>query len=188
MNGQEPPRWLQQTLLLFLRPRDRETIAGDLLEEYREEKLPSLGYRRANRWYRRQIISFACVQIWGGSILKQLLMSVCCFTIVAGIWLGVMENVLRHDGFRGRSAVAACIAVQSLGTLVLILLSGRSLFRVAVVWGAVAITLLGGSAFLNNMRTNHFEGFAFLISLVLIVQGVLTFVTLFRISRDIQPS
>ncbi|MBV9678786.1 MAG: hypothetical protein JO185_20790 [Acidobacteriaceae bacterium] len=186
MNRQEPPLWLQRALLLLLRPRDRETVSGDLLEEYRQEKLPFLGSARANHWYGRQVMSFASIQILGGPVLKQLLISVCCFSIMAGIWLGVMENVLRHDGYRARSVVAACIVVQSLGTLLLILLSGHSVFRITIMLGAAAIILVGGSAFLNNMRSNHFEGFAFLISLALMIQGVLTFITLLHIHRHMQ--
>ena len=188
MNRQEPPLWLQRTLLLLLRPRDRETVSGDLLEEYREAKLPILGSARANYWYLRQVVSFVSIPILGRPILKQLLISVCCFTVLAGIWLGVMENVLRHDGYGGRSVIAACIVAQSLGTVLLLLFSGGSVFRVAIVLGAVAITLLGVSAFLSNMQANHFEGYAFLISLALMIQGVLTLLTLFRMRHYAQPS
>lgn len=188
MNRQEPPLWLQRTLALLLHPRDRETISGDLLEEYREAKLPSLGPIRANCWYLRQVMSFVSIQILGGLVMKQLLVSVCCFSVIAGIWLGVMENILRHSGYQQRSVVAACIAIQGLGTLLFILLSGGSAFRMAILLGAGAITLVGGSAFLSNMQANHFEGFAFIISLALMIQGVLTFLNLFRMHHHIQPS
>lgn len=57
MNPQTPPSWLERLLLWLLTSRDRETISGDLLEEYREEQLPRFGRARANYWYARQLIS-----------------------------------------------------------------------------------------------------------------------------------
>jgi hypothetical protein len=49
-----PPRWAEYVLRLVLKPRDRDTISGDLLEEYREVALPTLGPLRANVWYVKQ--------------------------------------------------------------------------------------------------------------------------------------
>jgi hypothetical protein len=46
-------------LRFVVRERDRETIPGDLLEEYQEAVLPARGYFRADLWYLRQIFSFA---------------------------------------------------------------------------------------------------------------------------------
>ncbi len=178
MNPEAPPGWLERMLLLFLNSRDRETISGDLLEEYREEKLPGLGSRRANYWYLRQLISFAFIQVIGGPILKQLLMLLCVFTVAAGVWLGAMENILKHQGYAGRSVIAACIAVQSLATLLVVLLRGGPAFRNLVLLGAAAMVLLGGSAILRLLKAQHFEGFVLIIGTALVVQGVLTVATL----------
>ena len=49
-----PPRWAESLLRTMLRPQDRETVSGDLLEEYRQSIVPALG-ARANRWYVRQV-------------------------------------------------------------------------------------------------------------------------------------
>ena len=54
-----PPRWAENMLRWVLRERDRETIPGDLLEEYQEVVLPARRRFRANLWYLRQILSFA---------------------------------------------------------------------------------------------------------------------------------
>jgi hypothetical protein len=54
-----PPRWAENLLRFVLRERDRETIPGDLLEEYQEVVLSAQGQFRANLWYLRQILSFA---------------------------------------------------------------------------------------------------------------------------------
>ena len=51
-------RWADFVLRLFLKPRDRETISGDLLEEYREVVRPDRGPILARLWYLRQVASF----------------------------------------------------------------------------------------------------------------------------------
>ena len=53
-----PPLWMEKLLYMFVEARDRDTIAGDLLEEYREVVLPARGRLRAQTWYLRQVISF----------------------------------------------------------------------------------------------------------------------------------
>ena len=52
-----PPRWADALLRLCLRPRDRDTVTGDLLEEYREVVLPTRGRLRAVLWYLRHLVS-----------------------------------------------------------------------------------------------------------------------------------
>lgn len=49
-----PPRWAESLLRMMLKPGDRDSISGDLLEEYRESIVPTLG-AAANRWYGRQV-------------------------------------------------------------------------------------------------------------------------------------
>jgi hypothetical protein len=52
-----PPRWAEWFLRAILEPRDRDTIPGDLLEEYREVIVPTRGRMRAKLWYLRQTLS-----------------------------------------------------------------------------------------------------------------------------------
>jgi hypothetical protein len=52
-----PPRWAEALLRSLLRPVDREAISGDLLEEYRAVRRPSLGALRANIWYLKHVLS-----------------------------------------------------------------------------------------------------------------------------------
>ena len=52
-----PPRWAESMLRSLVRPSDRESISGDLLEEYRAARRPSLGAFRANTWYLRHVFS-----------------------------------------------------------------------------------------------------------------------------------
>jgi hypothetical protein len=58
-----PPRWAEHLLRLVLSPRDRESVTGDLLEEYREVAVPTLG-RRARVWYVRQVAWYLFRAAW----------------------------------------------------------------------------------------------------------------------------
>jgi hypothetical protein len=55
MTRSNPPAVPQALLHLLLAVDARETVSGDLLEEYREARLPALGRPRANLWYWRQV-------------------------------------------------------------------------------------------------------------------------------------
>jgi hypothetical protein len=50
-----PPDWSERLLRSLLSDRDRDTVSGDLLEEYREIAVPARGPRGARWWYRRQV-------------------------------------------------------------------------------------------------------------------------------------
>jgi hypothetical protein len=52
-----PPRWAEALLRSLVRPSDRESISGDLLEEYRAARRPALGALRANVWYVKHVLS-----------------------------------------------------------------------------------------------------------------------------------
>jgi hypothetical protein len=64
MNGPNPPRWAEAFLRLLLAPRDRQTVSGDLLEEYRENIYPGRGREAADRWYVSQVVGFALRGNW----------------------------------------------------------------------------------------------------------------------------
>jgi len=168
-----PPQWLERMLQCCLSRRDRETISGDLLEEYREEQVPRFGRMRANVWYLRQSISFLSVRSLGGPPMKAALTCMSIFTAAAGVWLAVMENILKHAGHGERTAVAVCIAIQGLATLLVLLVNGRLIFRALVLMGALAAAILGVTAIKRTLDAAHFEGFVLLIGSALIVQAVL---------------
>jgi hypothetical protein len=50
-----PPEVAQLLLHALLPVGDRESVSGDLLEEYRESRVPATGERRADLWYWRQV-------------------------------------------------------------------------------------------------------------------------------------
>jgi hypothetical protein len=53
-----PPNWAEALLRMLLRPDDRDSVSGDLLEEYRENILPARGAWRAGLWYLSQLSGF----------------------------------------------------------------------------------------------------------------------------------
>jgi hypothetical protein len=64
-----PPQWAEALLRLLLAPKDRESVSGDLLEEYRDTIVPARG-AAADRWYVWQVGSFLVRSSWGwGSVL-----------------------------------------------------------------------------------------------------------------------
>ena len=74
-SGARPPQWAETLLRLLLPPKDRETVSGDLLEEYRETIIPTLG-PAANRWYLRQVGSFLLRASWlWGAVLGAALVT-----------------------------------------------------------------------------------------------------------------
>lgn len=81
-----PPRSADALLRSLLRPADRESISGDLLEEYRAARRPLLGALRANIWYLRHVLSMlwhlirpCALVLVGISVLRVLL-------VVSGEW------------------------------------------------------------------------------------------------------
>jgi hypothetical protein len=170
---QTPPRWAEILLERLLAARDRETVAGDLREEYADSIVPRRGRLRADLWYLRQVSSFLPRFISQGGSMKKTLLSVSFFTFASTCWLTLMEIVLRHPGYLLRVGVSVSIALISSATIsILVAKSGVRGER--WLWaGAVILIGIGGQAFLRNARAAHFEGFVFLISAALLFQGVL---------------
>jgi hypothetical protein len=63
-----PPWWAEALLQLLLKPEDRESVSGDLLEEYRETIVPALG-SKADRWYVGQVGWFLLRACWLPGVL-----------------------------------------------------------------------------------------------------------------------
>jgi hypothetical protein len=177
---EQPPQWLEGAPLFFLSARDRETISGDLLEEYREERVPRLGRTRANIWYMRQVISFASFGSSGGASLRAVLALVCVFVVASGLWLALMENILRHQGYPERIVIDFAIAAQGAATLIFLFIHGGAAFRLLVLAGAAGVLLLGIVAVTRTLAGPHFEGFVLIIGLGLIAQGLLTLLALWQ--------
>jgi hypothetical protein len=176
MKSIEPPRWMERTLKFLLQPRNRETICGDLYEEFREEKFPSLGRARAEVWYMRQVLSFIPQKF--GFVLTAF----CLFTTASGGWLGMMDIILHHPGYAQREWIAALIVGQAAVTLAALHLRSLAWLRPLALVGCAAIAWLAGHALWAAINGTNFEGYILLISLGLLVQAALTLMILPGIS------
>jgi hypothetical protein len=176
MNRQTPPRWVEVLLERLPSERDRETVVGDLREEYAESVLSKRGRVGANLWYLRQALSLLRRSLGEEGRMKKALLPLSMFTFACACWLGVMEMMLRHPGYGTRVGVAVLIALISMAT-VLVRMADVGVGARGERWlwvGAVLLIGIGGQAFVRNARAAHFEGFVLVISVALIVQGLLT--------------
>jgi hypothetical protein len=138
----EPPRWATTLLRLILRSSDRESIPGDLLEEYREAILPRCGGLRADLWYVRQVASLAWHLVvrsrhrgagagWFGLMLGGAL-SLAVFAINI-----VFPLLPRQTGLLQRSMEAApVVAAGWLSVFSLWMVAGYAAYRRTGAWGA----------------------------------------------------
>jgi hypothetical protein len=64
-----PPRWAEAMLRLSLKRADRESVSGDLLEEYRDGIVPARGRPAADLWYLRQVSGFVWRATWWWALI-----------------------------------------------------------------------------------------------------------------------
>jgi len=180
MPAHEPPRWAERFLERLLPARARQVVVGDLREEYVESMLPLRGKLRADLWYIQQIASFMPHFSQERGPMGTILSFVSWFCLASTCWLAVMEMLLRHDGYELRATMAGGFALICLATiLVRMLRLGKRSER--WLWAGAAVLIgCGGEAFLHNATADHFEGFAVVISVVLLLQGTLMLITLGR--------
>jgi len=98
------------------------------------------------------------------------------FTAAALLWLTVMFFVLRHPGYLPNALTAAAMVAVSLGVLAMTVVDvGRWPTRLAAALLALMLLAYGASAlWRNHAGAGHFEGYAEVIGLALVAQGVLT--------------
>ncbi len=107
-------------------------------------------------------------------VLLRILGAVCGFTALAGLWLCVMEWVLKQSGYEMRALLDLALVAQSLLTLAFVFGLARRAWRWIAAAGAVLVAYLGGSAVIGNLQRAHFEGFVMVIGAALVLQGLLT--------------
>lgn len=175
-----PPQWAELLLERLLTAADRQTLVGDLREEFAETILPQRGPVRAHLWYLRQVASLAIRPLLEPGRFRPALLLSSVFTLLCGCWLAWMESLLRHPDYLSHVAIDLGIAAIALATLVTSLLHpGLRIER--VLWaGAVALIAIGAQAFIHNTTSADFEGFVLIVSLALIAQGSLMLLSLGR--------
>lgn len=110
--------------------------------------------------------------------MAKLLIANSLITLAGACWLALMEIILRHPGYRTRTAVAACIFLICLATILARWLH-LNIRRERWLWaGAFVLLWIGAQAFAENLSGLHFEAFAFILSIIVFLQGALMLVTL----------
>jgi len=120
MTMTNPPAVPQALLHLLLRPDARETVCGDLLEEYREARIPDLGQLRADLWYWRQV---------GGIWLRAY-----WWFVVPIVLLLVVHDVF--NTFRAPSGASYLDALPKLALVPMSPLVALSFFALAGAYGS----------------------------------------------------
>lgn len=172
MQSEVKQPWSIRLLALLLSERDRETIPGDLLEEMHARVLES-GPLRARHWYARQWLSFVPAALLAAFAQAPLLVSLCSFTAVCALWLGIMDLRLQHPGYLGQMLIAALILGQGMLTLTALIVPGSILRQLARL-GTVGILWLAVKAWLGVLHSAHMEGYILLIALALVAQAICT--------------
>ena len=173
MSGEQPPRWLELILLYLLPERDRQTVSGDLLEEFGEQ-MQVWGRLRAVIWYARQILSFVPAWLGFQSKLRYFLLSMCSFTALSGLWLGAMGLRLKHPGYVEGEIISGIIVSQALLTMVALWLRRISTLLDLSAIGCLPLFWLAGKALKGIIDGSNFEGYILLIALALVTQAVST--------------
>jgi hypothetical protein len=176
-----PPGWIESLLEWMLPAHTREEIVGDLREDYVESILPRRGRVRAIAWYAGHVLSFLPAALRESRIMSRILIFFSGFTTVCMFWLASMEMALQHPGYGMRLANDIAFAVTCLLTAYLRMLNLPHTRSENCLRGAgLLMILFGATAFLGNARAAHFEGFVFIISQLMVVQGLLMLLTLGR--------
>ena len=172
-----PPSWMECLLLSLLPVRDRETVTGDLFEEFCNRRASGQSLMRASVWYLLQAVSFAPSRCRSAFIQPRMLALLCAFTASYGCWFGVMDLRLRHLGSEG-FAIAAEILLQSLLTLAALYFRRNSLFRCMSMLGCLVLFWLAGKVLIATVHGAQLEGYVLLMAVALIYQASLTLCTL----------
>jgi hypothetical protein len=175
-----PPRPIEWLLERILVGADSQTVIGDLHEEYAEAVRPRLGRVRADIWYLRQVLSLVPRGVLRQGRMRRALLAASLFTLGSCCWLAVMEWVLRHSGYLFRSAMDVSIAAVPLATVAALLLHVSARAERWLWAGAVALIAVGAQTLIQNTHSPHFEGFVFLISVAITVEGALMLLSLGR--------
>jgi hypothetical protein len=178
MTSAMPPRWSESLLRLVLSYRDRATVSGDLLEEYRESIRPTRGPSAANRWYIRQVIGFVVrsnavpALLFGGAFVartaldwlqppadfhtRSLISTLVAISIllVSGMFASWKSGTILAGGMSGFMTTALAALASTIGTL--------GLF--AIWHDPITLQAIEGSGGLSEV---------FFLPVMLIVPGVL---------------
>jgi hypothetical protein len=162
-----PPRWADALLRLLLKPADRDSVSGDLLETYRETIRPALGRWRADVWYVRQLAGFAwrAAWVWGvlfaasfigrsaldwfappaDFVVRSIVTTYTAIAIFtcAGLWTAWRLRSIRAGAFAGLAAAAIAAVINT----------GVSLALLAIWHDPATLAAIRGSGGLSEAFT-----------------------------------
>ena len=111
--------------------------------------------------------------------MRSVLTVVCALTAAASAWLGVMFVVLHRPGYERGFVISALFVLQSLlAAAVINQWLEHGWWRAIALVGAAALAAAGTSTVFSNISGPHFEGYALVIGVLLLLQGVLTILQL----------
>src|ERR1700727_3171079 len=100
--------------------------------------------------------------------MRKALLAVSVFTVAVSGWLVAMEMLLRRQGYVAHAGEELCIGLIGLVTAFASAKPFSILAERCLLVPAVILIIIGGQAFLRNNRAVHFEGYIFVISIVLV--------------------
>ena len=109
------------------------------------------------------------------AMLKTALAAICLLTLSATLYLSVSLLILQppRANYQQWALMAGVVVVQGALTLVAMRAGSPRRFRYAAAAGGAAIAALGASSVYRTVSGSHFEGYALILDLALIVQGLL---------------
>ena len=162
-----PPAWAELFLRLLLKRDDRDSVTGDLLEEYRDSIRPARGRWRADAWYLMQVAGFAWRSagvfgvLFAGSFLTRMAFDwfappadfvfrsiVTTFTAVA-----IFTSAGALTAWRLRSVGAGALVGFTTGVIAAALTSIVALVVLAIWHDRQTMAAIAGSGGLNEVFT-----------------------------------
>jgi hypothetical protein len=178
MTGKQPPSWLERILLGVLPERSRQSVSGDLLEEFDDQVRVRGSRLGASIWYARQILSFVPGWLGSQAALRPLLLSLCSFTALSGLWLGAMGLRLKHPGYVEGEVISGIIVTEALLTIAALRFRRISTLHHLSAIGCLPLLWLADKALKGIIDGSNFEGYVLLIALALVFQVIFTFAML----------
>jgi len=174
-----PPAWAEQVLRMLLKPEDRESVSGDLLEEFRETVVPSRGRVGADVWYVRQVAGFVWRRAWlpgallaaavlGREALDWWLSPTTEFyaraTVSTWLAIAIFAGAGWWSAWRSRSVAAGALAGLATGVISAIVVDVVSLAELALWHDPHTMRMIAASGGLDEV---------FVLPLLVVVPGTL---------------
>jgi hypothetical protein len=174
-----PPRWAEALLRLFLKPEDRESVSGDLLEEYREAIVPARG-KSADNWYVRQVGWFLLRASWlPGMLVGAALVIRYLFDTLVPVTNYVQRSTIMSNAIMAVCLLAACrmsLRTRSVRAgLLTAVVAGALGGVVSIVGSAAMLAIWHDPATLNEWRNSGGLDEAFVgVPLIMVAVGMIT--------------